>query len=120
MCGPNDGGIKRGDRAATGDDRAGPTDGVGVRGSGVPGGDGASGNVTAEPNSLAEPVSGIWVDSNDVLEQLEESEGFEIADASDPVLGFTNVPGHPPEDWAADTGLACDQSQIAEIQPPPE
>ena len=121
MYGPNDGGIKRGDRAETGDDRAGKKDGVGLHGSGVPGGDGgATGNVTAIPNSLAEPVTGTWVDSSDVVAEAGELEDFEIVDANDPMLGLTGVPGHPPEDWAANTGPSRDETDVDEVERPPE
>jgi hypothetical protein len=51
--GLNDGGIKRGDRAGTGDLEAQHKDGVGRKGSGVRAGDeGPSGNVTANPSSF--------------------------------------------------------------------
>jgi hypothetical protein len=57
-CGQNDGGIKRGDRADTGDEKARPTDGAGRDGSGVRGGatdkkddGGTSGHPTADPSS---------------------------------------------------------------------
>ena len=51
--GQNDGGIKRGDRADTGDLEAQHKDGVGRKGSGVRAGDeGPSGNVTADPSSF--------------------------------------------------------------------
>ncbi len=107
MCGPNDGGIKRGDSERTGDERAGQQNGVGIHGSGVPGGDGgATGNVTAVPDSLAEPVSGTWVDSSDALEEAGELEGFEIAEADDPRLGLTGIGNRPPE--------------VEEVEPPPE
>ena len=121
MCGPNDGGIKRGDSGRTGDEQAGHQNVVSVHGSGVPGGDGgATGNVTAVPDSLAEPVSGSWVDSGDALEQAGELEGFEIADAEDPMLGLTGIGNRPPEDWAADTGPARDEKEVDEVEPPPD
>jgi hypothetical protein len=48
-----DGGVKRGDRADTGDLEAQHKDGVGRKGSGVRAGDGGpSGNVTADPSSF--------------------------------------------------------------------
>ena len=57
-CGQNDGGVKRGDRADTGDEKAQPTKGVGRDGSGVRGGandekdqGGSSGHPTADPSS---------------------------------------------------------------------
>ena len=56
--GQNDGGIKRGDRADTGDEKARPTQGVDRGGSGVRGGSnttedqgGSSGHPTADPSS---------------------------------------------------------------------
>lgn len=68
-CGPNDGGIKRGDRAGTGDEQARP----------------------AKARGAGQPV-------DDELEELHETA------ADDGSLGLTNTEGHPPEDWAADTG----------------
>jgi hypothetical protein len=51
--GINDGGVKRGDRADTGDLQAGHKDGVSRKGSGVRAGDGGpSGNVTADPSAF--------------------------------------------------------------------
>src|SRR5438270_456721 len=49
-CGPNDGGIKRGDRADTGDNQARPTAGAGPEGSTYE--DGESAALTADPSSL--------------------------------------------------------------------
>jgi len=49
-CGPNDGGIKRGDRADTGDEEANPTEGVDEGGSGSWGGN--SGQPTGDSSSL--------------------------------------------------------------------
>ena len=120
-CGPNDGGIKRGDRADTGDEQAGPTDGVSERGSGVWSGDdaGPTGHPTAAADSLGaehrvssggafdlseefgtpddEPTSGANVDD------------LTIRDATDGSLGLTNVGNKPAEDWAADTGPTRDR-----------
>lgn len=94
----NDGGIKRGDSAETGDEEARPQDGVGPGGSGVRGGEkGEAGAPTFDPSSLEE-VSG---DSHWGTEDVEDLTVKPMTDAS---LGLTNVPGHPPEDWAADTG----------------
>lgn len=60
--GANDGGVKRGDRADTGDLEARPADGVDKGGSGQPGGGGgAEGNPTADPSALSgapRPASG--------------------------------------------------------------
>jgi hypothetical protein len=106
MFGPNDGGIKRGDSERTGEEPAGQTNGVGIHGSGVPGG-GATGNVTATADSLAEPVSGTWVDSRDAQDALE---GFEVADADDPMLGLTAIGGGP----------ARDEQEVEEVERPPE
>lgn len=120
--GPNEGGIKRGDRAATGDDQAQHEDGVGREGSGVPGGDGgATGHVTGATDSLAEPVEG-FVDTDDAVEEISEDlEPFEIMDADDPRLGLTDVLDRPAEDWAANTGPSNDaeQEEPAEVQSPP-
>lgn len=47
-------------------DEIGHKDGVGPTGSGVAGGDGgATGHVTAAADSLAEPVTGLWVTPDD-------------------------------------------------------
>jgi hypothetical protein len=73
----------------------------------VPGGGGATGNVTATADSLAEPVSGTWVDSRDALDALE---GFEVADADDPMLGLTAIGGGP----------ARDEQEVEEVERPPE
>ena len=102
--GPNDGGIRRGDRADTGDLEARPNEGVGPDGSGVPGGDGgATGHPTANPDALA---AGDTYTSTGIAELSGDSdlEDLTIHAASDPDLGLTNVGDVPPDDWAADTG----------------
>lgn len=76
-CGPNDGGIKRGDSAETGDEQAQP-------------------NETMARDGYGLDNLGPGADSD--LEDLN------ILDADDPTLGLTNVGGKPAEDWAADTG----------------
>jgi|SRR5579883_1506378 hypothetical protein len=79
--------------------------GVGRSGSGVPGGDGgATGHVTGAADSLAEPVDGEWLNSDDSLVAAEDLEDFTVSTPGDPSLGLTGVEGHPPEDWAANTG----------------
>jgi len=117
-----DSGIKRGDRADTGDEQVGHEDGVGRSGSGVPGGDGGStGHVTGSSDALAEPVSGDWIERADVLGAAEDLEDFTITDAGDPNLGLTGVAGHPPEDWAANTGPTVNpDAEELEVVPPPE
>ena len=100
------GGIKRGDRAETGDLEARPSDGVSRAGSGVHGGGGgAEGHVTADPSSLgtegpgATELVGTPLHTGDT--ELDE---LTVMDAADPNLGLTNVGDIPPDDWAADTG----------------
>lgn len=78
-CGPNDGGIKRGDRADTGELEARPTHGATER---------------AEPfdSPDEEPTSGANIDD------------LTVRDAEDGSLGLTDIGNKPAEDWAADTG----------------
>ena len=81
-CDPSDGGIKRGDRADTGDEQ------------GLPLGEYAN----------ADDFEG----ASDILDNYQ-SVGSDLADltvleADDPALGLTNIGNKPGEDWAADTG----------------
>jgi hypothetical protein len=93
--GPNDGGIKRGDRTDTGDDEARPTD------------NGGGGEWIEDADDL-----GVTNDLPDVpyetdVEDLPVSPDLEdatILDAEDPRLGLTNTATVPADDWAADTG----------------
>jgi hypothetical protein len=100
-CGPNDGGIKRGDRAVTGDEEARPTEDVDEGGSG----DGA----TADPSALA---TGPGAMSRDLDRAgIGDSGGIDdltVHDAGDPELGLTDIDDRPPEDWAANTGPTRD------------
>jgi hypothetical protein len=102
-CGPNDGGIQRGDRADTGDEEARPTEGVSPAGSGVPGDeDDWSGRPTANPDALA----GGPAVSSEGMAQIGDSgdlEDLNVVDASDPSLGLTTGDS-PGDDWAANTG----------------
>jgi hypothetical protein len=102
-CGPNDGGIKRGDSSRTGDLEAGHTDTVGPNGSGVPRGT-ESGNPTATPDSLAEPVSRGVLTPDEIATSSGEIEDMYVTEDSAINLGLTNTPGHPPEDPIADEG----------------
>ena len=81
--GQNDGGIKRGDRADTGDLRANPTN---------PDADNSAGRVNDKEfrSSDAFPIGGLT--------------DLTVKEAGDPTLGMTNVGGRDVEDWAADTG----------------
>ncbi|MGH9557829.1 MAG: hypothetical protein ACRD30_01220 [Bryobacteraceae bacterium] len=111
----NDGGIKRGDRADTGDDKAGKKDGVGRGGSGVPGGDGgATGHVTGATDSLAESVSGVWTDNEDAVQAEEDVEEVYISGADDPELGLTDILDRPAE------GLGGGYRALAKSQCRPE
>ncbi len=102
--------------------RVGQKDDVGPTGSGVPGGDGgATGHVTAVTDSLAEPVDEVDVTARDVLNSAEDLEDFTVTSADDPRLGLTGVPGHPPQDWAANTGPTVNPDATDEdVEPPPE
>ena len=102
--GRNQGGIRRGDRADTGDLEARPTEGVGPGGSGVPGGEeDATGHPTANPDALGGESNytsaGVAeLGGNGDLEDLT------IHEATDPELGLTDVGEIPAQDWAADSG----------------
>jgi hypothetical protein len=117
--------IKRGDRTDTGPERARHKDGVGRAGSGVAGGDGgATGHVTGSSDAMAEPVDRLWLEPDDIVASAEDLEDFTITDADDPNLGLTGVEGHPPEDWAANTGPsrnldADDEDVVAPPEEPP-
>jgi len=103
------------------ENRVGHEDGVGPSGSGVAGGDGgATGHVTGSPDALAEPVDGEWLQPDDALAGAEDLEDFTVTDAGDPSLGLTNVPGHSPQDWAANTGPSRNLDAVDEdVAPPP-
>jgi hypothetical protein len=107
----NDGGIKRGDRADTGDLEARPTDGVSEAGSGVQGGGSAVGHPTDNPSALGDLRTigeGVPSGTPEAGEGTDENTGdigdLTILDASDPSLGLTNIGDIPADDWAADTG----------------
>src|SRR4051812_11059671 len=103
--GPNDGGIKRGDSIETGDEQAGPTDGVGPDGSGVRADDDGPGGIpTGDPSSEAEVESAGY--SGEGIEDLS------VVDGDDPSLGLTDTDDVPPEDWAADTGLTRNPGEL--------
>jgi hypothetical protein len=105
LCGANDGGIKRGDRADTGDLQARPRKDVGRGGSGVEGGDGgATGHPTGATDSLAESAGGVTISSSDAVGGDNTLDDLRVTDEDDPSLGLTGTPSHPAEDWAADTG----------------
>jgi hypothetical protein len=90
--GQNDGGIKRGDRADTGDNEAKPTE--------LDGGDDAAsvGHTTGDSSALAESMG-----ENAGSFSVEEDD-LTIHSADDPNLGLTRTPDHPDGDWAANTG----------------
>lgn len=92
--GPNDGGIKRGDRSDTGDDEARPTEQEGVGGFGEDADHLITNDLPDVPEETdAEPVP--------VSPDLEDAT---ILNAEDPRLGLTNTSTVPADDWAADTG----------------
>lgn len=117
-CGPNDGGIKRGDRAETGDNQARPTEGAGPEGSGE--GDGEStGFPTADPSSLgasAGPTTSPNTEIDGGTDSLDTDsiDDLTVHPKNDPALGLTDVDDIPPDDWAADTG----PSAVSEGQNP--
>lgn len=95
-------GIKRGDRADTGDLEAREADDVSEAGSGVQGGGSATGNPTADPSALGDAAN---IGEGRASGLLEDDEAdLTIVDATDPSLGLTNVGDVPADDWAADTG----------------
>lgn len=111
-CGPNDGGIRRGDRADTGDEEARPTQGVTRDGST----DQLGGNATptADPSSMG-GSSGVTGGSAYIQEDTfrkpsrgarmpSDMDELTIHEATDGVLGLTNVGNEPAEDWSADVG----------------
>lgn len=87
------GGIKRGDRAGTGDLEAQPTADADRTGSG------AGPNVTGDPSAGGENRGQTRLKPGDT--NLDE---LTVKDASDPDLGLTDIGEVPPEDWAANTG----------------
>lgn len=96
----NRGGIKRGDRADTGDLAARPTETADRSGSGAQGGGGgAEGQVTGDPSALgrAEGPTDLQPDGN-ILDELT------VHEATDPEMVLTAVRNRSAEDWAADTG----------------
>jgi hypothetical protein len=92
--GPNDGGIKRGDRTDTGDDEARPTEQEGDGGFGEE----ADDLIT---NDLPDVPEETDVEDLPVSPDLEDAT---ILNAEDPRLGLTNTSTVPADDWAADTG----------------
>src|SRR5579884_317404 len=107
----NEGGIKRGDRADTGDLEARPTEGVSEAGSGVQGGGSAVGHPTDNPSALGDEATigeGVLSGTPEAGEGTDENTGdigdLTIMDATDPSLGLTNIGDVPADDWAADTG----------------
>jgi hypothetical protein len=103
-CGANDGGVKRGDRADTGDLEVRHKDGVGPGGSGVRAG-ATSGNPTGDASALVEGAGAAHSSADRTgIEATGGIEDLTVFDASDPALGLTNIGGVPPTDWAADTG----------------
>lgn len=95
IAGPNDGGVKRGDREDTGDNEA----DVDELGSGPA-------EATVDPTSLGGETSiGQTGDAGfDSSLEMEDDDGMEVMQADDGRLGLTGLPGSPAEDWAADQG----------------
>lgn len=111
-CGPNDGGVKRGDRADTGDLEANPSETVSRGGSGVRSGNKAnipaanSGFPTGDAGALADgPSPGPSVLEEEAIQSGSGGiDDLTIYDATEPSLGLTGIGDVPPDDWAADTG----------------
>lgn len=95
IAGPNDGGIKRGDREDTGDNQA-DLDEL------SPGGAHASIDPTAIGGKSS--ISPVPVGGFDTESELEQFDGMEIMSIDDGRLGLTDVGDIPADDWAADTG----------------
>lgn len=94
-AGPNDSGIRRGNRDETGDNEARATE----KGSGDAHGtvdDTAFGGV----NSISHPTSSHF----DLESERENFDGIEIMQPDDGRLGLTNTDRVPADDWAADSG----------------
>ena len=93
--GPNDGGIKRGDRENTGDNQARPDE----LGSGPV-------QPTVDPTGFGGTTSirHPETDEFDTGAELQDQDGMEVMEATDGRLGLTNVGTKPADDWAADTG----------------
>lgn len=119
-CGANDGGVKRGDRADTGDLEARPTRTVNRGGSGASPQESGGAVPTADPSGLAESRSEGLLENNEVLVRSDRNEEYEILSADDPKLGLTATKDTPAEDWAADTGPPRNPEGIEEeIEWPP-
>jgi hypothetical protein len=99
----NDGGVKRGDRADTGDLEVRPKSVTTRSGSGVPGGGRDHDNtpVTADAGALAEDIAGAGTEEQGGF--LDERDDMHVTSAGDPSLGLT-FGNHPDDDWAANTG----------------
>jgi len=91
----DDSNIRRGDREETGDNEARPTQ----QGSGPARATGDSTSLGGETSIRQSPDYGFEQD-----EELRDSYGIEVVEASDGRLGLTNVDDVPADDWAADTG----------------
>src|SRR5438270_2885061 len=89
----NQGGIKRGDSAETGDLAARPTEDVDSAGAGTPF------KASVDPSALGPSRGRTPLDGGD-----NDLDDLTVYDASDPTLGLTNIGEIPPDDWAADTG----------------
>ena len=94
-AGPNDGGIKRGDREETGDNAARPDElGHGPA------------EATVDSTSLGGGDASEAVPPANTFDAEQESadSDLEIVEANDGRIGLTGLPGSPAIDWAADTG----------------
>jgi len=96
-CGPNDGGVKRGDRDDTGDLEAQPTERQEK-------GRASSGHSTVDSSALGGGPGASVTGTGDLELQSGTLDELSVHDASDPELGLTNIGEVPAEDWAANTG----------------
>ena len=103
LCGPNDGGIKRGDRAETGDNAARPRPDVER---------GGSGEATGDPSSIGTGPGA----HHDRSGEVDLDEGMQIRDADDPDLGITSG-NDPGDDWAANTGPSRNSGRLSTNDP---
>jgi hypothetical protein len=92
ILGPNDGGIKRGDREDTGDEEAGP-------------------NIldTGELPIPEDEAIGTYEDG-----PSPDADEMEIVSPYNPRSGVTNTSRRPADDWAADTGPSQTPESIKE------
>ena len=105
----NDGGVKRGNSARTGDLAANRPKDVDSAGSGISTlDDGPAGATTGDPSAGGLGSSDEYLGMDDAEGIATEGsggiDGLTVVSADDPSLGLTNYGDKEAEDWAADTG----------------